>query len=60
MYSSHELTLLQILEVIPEEIRQYLSDSDESLDHCHKSLIVNLACGQTVHEPAARDSLLEG
>ena len=44
---------------IPGEIGKYLSD-DDSFVHSHKSTILNLACGQTIMKPLARDRLTKG
>ena len=53
--------LPQLLEdCIPDEVYQYLSSAEDSPDHAHKSLILNLACGSTISKLGSRHKLLEG
>jgi len=54
------LTFPQLLKVIPQGIRNFLTDHPHSTVHNHKSLIVNLACGHSVNDPSARRALLKG
>ena len=44
----------------PKEIFKYLSISDDAPSHHHKTLIVNLACGDSISLPRPRSELLAG
>jgi len=53
---SHEITS----ESIPYMVYKYLSDSPKSPEHAHKSIILNLACGQTVRSAEACSQIFKG
>jgi len=51
----------QILQgCIPREVFRFLSDASGTPPHRHRSLVINLACGASVSQEAARHRLLQG
>ena len=55
------LTHVQIIsECIPRGVRRFLSNSDNSEPHTHRSIIFNLACGASIRNGESRYSLFEG
>jgi hypothetical protein len=50
----------QMLDTIPKEVLQYISNAEDTPKHSHKSIIMNLACGATINQPISRHSLLSG
>ncbi|KAF9779587.1 hypothetical protein BJ322DRAFT_1113387 [Thelephora terrestris] len=54
-------SLLEILrDCSPKGIFKYLSNAEDTPIHSHKSLIINLACGQSISQDRARSELLNG
>jgi len=53
--------MLQILEEsIPHTVYQYLSDSEGTPLHAHKSIILNLACGPMIGSAECRSEIFDG
>jgi len=55
------LTCMQIIsECIPRGVHKFLSNSEGTPPHNHKSIIFNLACGASIRNAESRYSLFEG
>jgi hypothetical protein len=54
------LTQAQLLkDCIPEGVFNFLGESD-SIEHHHRSIIVNLACGASIRLKESRENLCKG
>ena len=58
--TDRNMSLQILVKSIPHTVYQYLSDSSNSPEHGHKSIVLNLACGQTIRSAEARSQIFDG
>jgi hypothetical protein len=57
----HAYTGIQLLkDCLPEELTPYISKSQGTHQHFHRSIIINLACGASIRDDESRNKILEG